>query len=42
MTIDLEEAVDVSEEIDDFYEVLESELGIDQDWLDETENNDEY
>lgn len=42
VTIDLEEAVDVSEEIDDFYEVLESELGIDQDWLDEAENNDEY
>ncbi len=42
VTIDFEDPIDVSEETDEFYEVLESELGIDQDWLEEAENNHDY
>jgi len=42
VTIDFEDIIDVSDETDEFYEVLESEMGIDQDWLEEAENNNDY
>jgi hypothetical protein len=42
VTIDFEDPIDDSEDTDEFYEVLESELGIDQDWLEEAENNHDY
>jgi hypothetical protein len=42
VTVDFEDIIDVYDETDEFYEVLESELGIDQDWLEEAENNNDY